>query len=95
MKKYCIYILCSSKNGTLYVGVTSNLARRMYEHQQILISGFTQKYNVKILVHVEQYSTMYQAIVREKNLKEWNRQWKIDLIEKTNFDWEDLSKHLL
>lgn len=95
MKKYYVYVLSSGKNGTLYVGVTSNLARRMFEHQQDLIPGFTQKYNVKMLVHVEQYSTMYQAITREKKLKEWNRSWKIQLIEQNNLEWNDLSQNLL
>lgn len=95
MKKYYVYILCSKKNGTLYVGVTNNIVRRMYEHQQCLVPGFTQTYKISILVHVEQYSTMYQAIVREKRLKEWKRSWKIQLIEKNNFEWEDLTKELL
>ncbi|MBP6892727.1 GIY-YIG nuclease family protein [Candidatus Babeliales bacterium] len=95
MKKYFIYILCSERNGTLYIGVTNNLARRMYEHQQLLVPGFTQKYNIKKLVHVEQYSTAYQAISREKKLKDWNRSWKIKLIEENNIEWKDLSEYLL
>ncbi len=95
MKRYCTYILCSQKNGTLYIGVTSNIARRVYEHQQYLISGFTKKYKVRILVHVEEYPTMIQAIRREKQLKRWSRVWKIQLIEEKNPTWSDLSKYLL
>lgn len=94
MGRYWVYILCSQKNGTLYVGVTSNLARRIYEHQQYLIPGFTKKYKVHMLVYIEEYATMYNAIAREKQLKDWNRSWKIELIEKNNFEWEDLSKYL-
>lgn len=94
MKRCWVYILCSQKNGTLYVGVTSNIARRLHEHQQYLVPGFTKKYKVRMLVHVEEYSTMYDAISREKQLKDWNRAWKIELIEKNNFEWEDLSKYL-
>ena len=69
MKCYWVYILCSQKNGTLYIGVTNDLARRIYEHQQYLISGFTKRYRVSKLVYVEEYPTMMQAISREKNLK--------------------------
>jgi putative endonuclease len=95
MKQYCIYILSSQKNGTLYIGVTSNLARRIYEHQHYLIPGFTHKYKVNILIHVEQYATMLQAIKREKQLKQWLRVWKIKLIEENNPEWKDLANSFL
>ncbi len=92
MKQYNVYILASKKNGTLYIGVTNNLIRRVFEHKNGLIAGFTKKYNIKILVHYEITSDINEAIKREKILKKWNRQWKIQLIEKTNPNWEDLSK---
>ncbi|HSW75679.1 MAG TPA: GIY-YIG nuclease family protein, partial [Candidatus Saccharimonadales bacterium] len=91
MKRYFVYILCSQKNGTLYIGVTSDLARRIYEHKQGIIPGFAKDYGVNILVHVEEYCTMDQAIKREKALKHWNRAWKIELLEKNNPGWDDLS----
>ncbi len=89
-KSYYVYILTNKKNGTLYVGVTSNLIKRVYLHKQKLIDGFTKKYNIKILVHYEQYSDINQAILREKRLKKWKRKWKIELIEKNNPLWKDL-----
>ncbi len=95
MNRYFVYILCSQKRGTLYIGVTGNLPRRMYEHKQKLISGFCKKYNVFILVHVEEYSDIANAITREKQLKKWKRDWKIDLIEKNNPEWKDLNQYLL
>jgi putative endonuclease len=94
MSRHFTYILCSQKKGTLYIGVTRNIARRIYEHQQKLIPGFSSKYNVYILVHVEEFSLMMDAVAREKVLKTWKRQWKIDLIEKHNPEWKDLSKDL-
>ena len=93
--RYFVYILCSQKHGTLYIGVTGNLPRRMYEHKQKLIPGFCVKYNVSILVHVEEYSDIINAITREKHLKKWKRDWKITLIEKNNPEWKDLSQYLL
>lgn len=95
MKKYSVYILSSRKNGTLYVGVTNNIVRRIYEHQQDLIDGFTKKYNIKNLVYVENYLSIYDALVREKRIKNWPRAWKIELIEKHNSEWKDLSKLLI
>ncbi len=89
-KSYYVYILASKKNGTLYVGVTSNLIKRVYLHKQKLVDGFTKKYDIKILVHYEQYSDINQAILREKRLKRWKRKWKIELIEKNNPLWKDL-----
>lgn len=90
MKTYYIYILASKKNGTLYIGMTSNLIRRVYEHKEGFIEGFTKKYNVKTLVYFEATNDINSAIAREKRLKKWNRQWKIELIEKTNPNWKDL-----
>lgn len=90
MKEYCVYILASKKNGTLYIGVTNNLLKRVYEHKNNLVEGFTQKYNVHKLVYYEKYDDIYGAISREKRMKKWKRQWKIELIKKFNPDWKDL-----
>lgn len=90
MKQYYVYILASKKNGTLYIGVTNNLARRVYEHKEGLIEGFTKKYNVKRLVYYEITYDINEAIKREKALKKWLRKWKIELIEKMNPEWKDL-----
>lgn len=87
----CTYLLASHRNGTLYVGVTSNLLRRMYEHREGLIEGFTSDYGVHRLVWFERHSTMESAILREKRIKKWNRAWKIALIEEANPDWRDLT----
>ena len=87
--------MASKKNGTLYIGVTNNLVRRVYEHKEGLIEGFTKKYNVKILVFYEVYNDMYEAIKREKAMKKWLRKWKIELIEKTNPDWIDLYEEII
>jgi len=94
-KQYCIYILANKKNGTLYIGVTSDLVKRMWEHKNKVLEGFTKKYDVYILVHYEIYSDPENAIKREKRLKKWNREWKINLIENTNPDWEDLYPTLM
>jgi putative endonuclease len=85
-----VYILCSQRNGTLYIGVTSNLCNRIAEHRHGMIAGFTQKYGVKTLVWFQNFNTMEDAIKREKQMKEWKRAWKIELIEKSNPDWHDL-----
>ncbi len=95
MKTYYVYILASKKNGTLYIGVTSNLSRRVEEHTSSAIAGFTSKYKVHRLVYVEQTNSVEEAIYREKQLKHWNRVWKIELIEKDNPEWKDLSNDLL
>ena len=87
--------MASKKNGTLYIGVTSNLLKRVWEHKNGLIEGFTQKYNVKTLVYYEVYEDVKEAIIREKRLKKWNRGWKIRLIESKNPDWKDLYRELL
>lgn len=94
MRQYYVYILASKRNGTLYIGVTNDIVRRVYEHKEGLIEGFTKKYNIKMLVHVEETDDISVAITREKNLKKWKRSWKIQLIEKDNPQWEDLYYNL-
>lgn len=94
-KQPCIYILASKKNGTLYTGVTLDLVKRVYEHKQEIFSGFTKRYNIKMLVYYEIYEDMTQAIKREKTLKGWLRKRKIELIEKNNKNWDDLYDSLL
>ena len=89
-KSYFVYILASRKNGTLYIGFTSNLAGRTFQHKTETIKGFTSRYNVKRLVYYEQHTDPHTAIKREKQLKKWNRAWKIRLIEKHNPEWKDL-----
>lgn len=91
MSEYFVYILASKRNGTLYVGVTNNLIRRLDEHKQHIVKGFTEKYNVSILVYFEQSPSIEAAIKRKKQLKHWNRSWKIELIEGGNSTWRDLS----
>jgi len=93
MNQYYLYILASKRKGTLYIGITNNLLRRVYEHKEGLIEGFTKKYNVKNLVYYEVHSSIYEAIKREKAMKKWLRKWKIELIEKTNPQWKDLSNN--
>ena len=94
-KLYYVYILASKRNGTLYTGITSDLAMRIYQHKNGLLKGFTKKYNVKILVHVETYKNVHDAIQREKRIKKWKRQWKINLIEEHNPHWRDLYDELI
>jgi putative endonuclease len=86
----CVYILASRRNGTLYIGVTSDLSRRAWEHRRDIIDGFSKRYGVHKLVYVEFHSTMVEAILREKRVKRWRRAWKITLIEERNPDWRDL-----
>lgn len=95
MKQWFVYILASERNGTLYVGVTNDLARRIYEHRSDVVEGFTQKYQVHELVYYEPYDSPGEAIQREKNIKAWQRTWKIRLIESANPNWHDLSPTLL
>jgi putative endonuclease len=95
MKHGYVYIMASQKNGTLYIGVTSDVARRVYEHKQGLIEGFTQKYHVKTLVYCETHDDIRDAITREKQLKKWKREWKINLIEKQNPEWKDLYETMI
>ena len=90
MKQYYIYILASKRNGTLYVGITNDLKRRVYEHKEKIIDGFTKKYNVNTLVWYESTEDVEKAIQKEKQLKTWKREWKINLIEKNNLEWRDL-----
>ena len=90
MRPYYVYILASKKNGTLYLGVTNDIARRVYEHKNNLVDGFTKKYSVHCLVYFEVCEDVRVAIQREKNIKKWRRRWKIELIEKNNPDWRDL-----
>ncbi|MBU0619743.1 MAG: GIY-YIG nuclease family protein [Patescibacteria group bacterium] len=95
LKKYFyVYILASQRNGTLYVGMTSSLKRRIDEHKNGIIEGFTKKYRVHLLVYYETFGYVYNAINREKQLKKWNRKWKIELIEKENPIWKDLYNDL-
>jgi len=89
-KQPAVYILASKRNGTLYIGVTSNLVKRAWEHKHGLTGGFTHKYAVHTLVHFETFDTMVAAIARDKQLKKWRRAWKLALIEKTNRSWRDL-----
>ena len=90
MKQPCVYLLASQRNGTLYVGVTSNLVQRVWQHKEGVAEGFTKKYGLKTLVWFELHETMESAIAREKAIKEWKRAWKLTLIEKTNPEWRDL-----
>ena len=94
MKKPCVYILANKRNGTLYVGVTSNLLRRVQQHKNHLIEGFTRRYGVHRLVWYESHETMESAITREKNIKSWKRAWKLALIEEDNPAWRDLLEEL-
>ncbi len=85
-----VYILASDRNGTLYIGVTNDLVRRVFEHREEAAEGFTRRYGVKRLVHYEQFDDIRTAIQREKSLKRWSRAWKIELIEQANPEWDDL-----
>ncbi|MGJ8662332.1 MAG: GIY-YIG nuclease family protein [Marinicella sp.] len=90
MKQPAVYILTNQRNGTLYVGVISDLIKRIYQHKNDVADGFTKKYQTHLLVYFEQHHTMDAAITREKQIKEWKRGWKINLIEKNNPYWNDL-----
>ena len=94
-KQPAVYILASGYNGTLYIGVTSDLIQRIWQHKNDLVEGFTEKYGVHSLVYYELHEQMLTAIEREKQLKKWNRQWKINLIEKANLMWKDLWEELI
>ena len=91
MSNYYVYILASKRNGTLYIRVTNYIERRVAEHKQGVHDGFTKKYGIKLLVHIEWFSDIRDGITREKQLKKWNRQWKLELIDKKNPEWVDLS----
>ena len=90
--QYYLYLLTNKKSGTLYIGVTNDLERRLFEHKKKLIEGFTKRYNLNKLIYFETYQFVNDAIKRERNMKKWKRQWKIDLIERDNPNWKDLSK---
>lgn len=94
-KSPCVYILASRRNGTLYIGVTANLIKRIWEHKNDAVAGFTKKYHVHTLVWYEQHETMESAILREKAIKEWKRVWKLRLIESTNPMWRDLYAEIM
>ena len=93
-KRMCVYILASKRNGTLYIGVTSNLRKRVWQNRNHLVEGFTKKYKVNRLVYYELFDNPTAAIEREKRLKEWRRNWKLNLIEKQNPNWDDLFSSL-
>ena len=95
MKSYYVYILATDRNGTLYIGVTSNLIKRVYEHKNNLVDGFTKEHNVHKLVYFEETLDVNSAITREKQLKKWERKWKLRIIEEKNPQWEDLYFELL
>ena len=90
MKAGFVYIVASQKNGTIYIGVTSDLVERVYAHREGLVEGFTKRYGCKLLVWSEAYDDLEDARRREVQIKEWKRAWKIGLIEETNFEWDDL-----
>jgi putative endonuclease len=95
MSRPCVYILASKRNGTLYIGVTSDIAKRAWEHRSEAVEGFSHRYGVKLLVYAEFHDTMPDAILREKQMKKWRREWKLRLIEGGNPDWSDLYDDLL
>lgn len=94
MKNYYIYILTNFHNTTFYIGVTNNLKRRIFEHKQELVDGFSKKYKLKKLVYYEEYPTIIDAIEREKQLKNWHREWKINLIKQSNSEFKDLDPEI-
>jgi putative endonuclease len=95
MKQYYVYILASRKNGTLYIGVTGDIVKRIYEHKQKLVDGFTKEHNIHDLVYYEHHNEVEEAILREKQMKKWNRKWKIRLIEEKNPEWKDLYNEIV
>ncbi len=95
MNYYYVYILASKPYGTLYIGVTNDLVRRVWEHQNDFVEGFTKKYGVHTLVYYEQCESIESAITREKQMKKWNRRWKLELIEKMNPGWKDLYNDII
>ncbi|MDX1915245.1 MAG: GIY-YIG nuclease family protein [Methylophilus sp.] len=91
----CVYIMASERNRTFYIGVTSDLIGRVWQHKNNVVEGFTKKYQVHLLVWYEVHESMESAIMREKVLKKWNRIWKLRLIEQSNFEWQDLYESLI
>jgi putative endonuclease len=94
-KQPAVYILASKRNGTVYVGVTSNLQQRAWQHKNQSTTGFTHRYHVHMLVYYELHGDMVSAITREKQIKKWNRAWKLELIEEQNPDWQDLWEQII
>jgi len=94
VKQYYVYMMASKRNGTLYVGVTSDLIKRVYEHRHGLVGGFTKKYGVTRLVYYETLDDPHEAITREKRIKKWRREWKVNLIKESNAQWRDLYDEL-
>jgi len=94
MKAFCVYIMASQRNGTLYVGVTSDLVKRIWEHKSNAVQGFTKEYSVHYLVWYEQHESAESAIQREKQIKKWDRAWKLELIHSCNPDWRDLYEEI-
>jgi putative endonuclease len=94
-RRPAVYILAGKKNGTLYIGATSDLVKRIWEHKNNMVEGFTKRYGVHQLVWYEIHERMETAIEREKQLKEWKRKWKLELIEKTNRNWRDLTNTII
>ena len=92
---YWVYILASKAGGTLYIGVTNNLVRRVYEHREGLADSFSKRYGINTLVYLEPHETIAAALQREKNIKHWSREWKIDLIVASNPDWRDLYEDII
>jgi putative endonuclease len=95
IKQFCVYIMASKKDGVLYIGVTSYLIKRNWQHKEGIIEGFTKRYWAKRLVYYELHDSGESAIIREKQMKKWNREWKIRLIESQNPDWLDLTNEIL
>jgi putative endonuclease len=94
-KQYWVYIITNKKNGSLYIGVTSDLVKRIWQHKQKLVEGFSSRYNLTQLVYLESYNDVELAIRREKRLKKYKRQWKINLIEQENPEWNDLYQEII
>jgi putative endonuclease len=94
-KQYYIYILASKRNGTLYIGATDDLIKRTFQHKNGLVDGFTKKYNVHLLVYFESTTDLNSMTLREQQMKKWKRQWKINVIEKENPEWNDLYKNII
>jgi len=95
MKQHCVYMLASKRNGSLYIGVTSDLVQRVWQHKNHVVDGFSKKYHTDVLVWYELHGDMESAILREKAMKEWKRAWKMRLIEEQNPDWRDLYTDIL
>ena len=95
MKSYYVYIMATKQDGTLYIGVTNDLIKRVNQHKNDTFEGFTKKYQIHILVYYEQTEDVHEALIREKRLKWWKRKWKLELIEKVNPEWKDLYQDLM